>query len=120
MKGPCLVLAGPGSGKTSVIIRRIQNLIKNGADPESILAVTFSRASAEEMRLRFFSDIKASARSPQFGTFHSVFLKILTAGLSPWFKEVLSGHSAGCAYSTLKTADRTCAAVLPSLSGAFL
>jgi len=75
--GPCLVLAGPGSGKTTVIIRRIQNLITQyHIRPENILAVTFSRAAAEEMSQRF-----SGADGVTFGTVHSIFLRILKEDL---------------------------------------
>lgn len=77
--GPCMVLAGPGTGKTTVIISRIINLIKKKVvPPENILVVTFSRAAANEMRERYARLSGAqSAREVNFGTFHSIFYKLL-------------------------------------------
>ena len=52
--GPCLTLAGPGSGKTYVLIRRIQHLITNNHIlPENILVITFTKAAALEMKVPF-------------------------------------------------------------------
>ena len=52
--GPCMVLAGPGSGKTTVITNRIKHLIeKHKVKPEEILVITFSKAASKEMRERF-------------------------------------------------------------------
>ena len=76
--GPMLVLAGPGSGKTTVIIHRIINLITNcHVPPENILAVTFSRAAAAEMSERFNCAFNTGGGAPTFVTFHSIFLSIL-------------------------------------------
>lgn len=78
-KGPCMVLAGPGTGKTTIITSRICNLIKRKiAAPENILVVTFSRAAANEMKERFEKLAEgAKARDVCFGTFHSIFYKLL-------------------------------------------
>lgn len=77
--GPCMVLAGPGTGKTTVITSRIVNLIKKKVvAAENILVVTFSRAAANEMKERYIklSSVQ-SAREVSFGTFHSIFYKLL-------------------------------------------
>lgn len=74
--GPMLVLAGPGSGKTTVLLCRIRRLLERGlACPEEILALTFSRAAANEMKERFRA--AHGADGVQFGTFHSIFFRIL-------------------------------------------
>lgn len=74
--GPMLVLAGPGSGKTTVLLCRISRLLGRGlAKPQEILALTFSKAAAEEMKSRFENLNGASGVS--FGTFHSIFFRIL-------------------------------------------
>ena len=74
--GPMLVLAGPGSGKTTVLLCRIFRLIARGlARPEEILALTYSKAAAEEMKGRFLR--MQGAAQVSFGTFHSVFFRIL-------------------------------------------
>lgn len=74
--GPMLVLAGPGSGKTTVLLCRISRLLERGlAKPQEILALTFSKAAAEEMKSRF--ENLNGASSVSFGTFHSIFFRIL-------------------------------------------
>ena len=75
--GPALILAGPGSGKTSVITMRVKALIDSGVLPENILVITFTRAAADEMKERF-SRLSGKMTLPvTFGTFHSVFFNIL-------------------------------------------
>lgn len=74
--GPAMVLAGPGSGKTLVITQRTKYLIEQyGVNPQEILVITFTKAAAQEMRLRFSTVSRASGVT--FGTFHSVFFGIL-------------------------------------------
>ena len=74
--GPMLVLAGPGSGKTTVLLCRILRLLERGlARPTQILALTFSKTAAEEMRERFRK--ARGAEGVAFGTFHSIFFRIL-------------------------------------------
>lgn len=77
-KGPMLVLAGPGSGKTLVITRRTKKLIEEfGVNPSEILVITFTKAAATEMQQRFFKLMDNHKPSVTFGTFHGVFFKIL-------------------------------------------
>ncbi len=75
--GPMMVLAGPGSGKTTVIIHRIKNLIeKYNVLPKDILVITFTKAAANEMKSRF-EEIDVFHEGVTFGTFHSYFFRIL-------------------------------------------
>lgn len=77
-EGPCLVLAGPGSGKTFTITRRILYLLEQGVGPETILVITFTKEAALSMQERFWRMQGAGpAGSVNFGTFHSVFYHIL-------------------------------------------
>jgi len=77
-RGPLLVLAGPGSGKTLVITERIRYLTETlKVRPSEILVVTFSRAAAQEMKERFLSFRIADSALVTFGTFHSFFFGIL-------------------------------------------
>lgn len=76
--GPMMVLAGPGSGKTTVITHRTKYLIEEqGIDPSGILVITFTRAAAREMQERFTALMGGKASRVSFGTFHSVFFTIL-------------------------------------------
>lgn len=76
--GPMLVLAGPGSGKTSVITRRTQFLIEEcNKNPKKILVITFTKAAAREMKERFDYITKGKRHPVTFGTFHGVFFSIL-------------------------------------------
>jgi len=69
--GPLAVLAGPGTGKTRVIINRVASLIEEGAEPSSILALTFTVRAADELRERLASAVSPSkADAVQAGTFH--------------------------------------------------
>ncbi|MDO5135838.1 MAG: ATP-dependent helicase [Eubacteriales bacterium] len=78
LSGPMMVLAGPGSGKTSVIVERTAYLIRQGkVPPSSILVVTFSRAAARELRERFLQLTGERRSLVTFGTFHGVFYGIL-------------------------------------------
>lgn len=78
LSGPMMVLAGPGSGKTSVIVERTAHMIREGKIPaSSILVVTFSKAAAREMKERFLKFVEQPSSPVTFGTFHGVFYGIL-------------------------------------------
>ncbi len=77
-KGPCLVLAGPGSGKTFTIVERTRQLIeKRHVDPDKILVVTFTKAAANEMKERFMEKTGGTRTKVTFGTFHGIFYGII-------------------------------------------
>lgn len=89
--GPCLVLAGPGSGKTTVITCRTRYLIEQaGIHPEHILVITFTRAAAGEMKERFLNMMQGVTTPCTFGTFHSVFFQILRRAYGYRGEQVLS------------------------------
>ncbi len=76
--GPCMVVAGPGSGKTTVITNRIQYLVESaGINPSDILVISFTRAAAFEMESRFKKLTGGNEYPVRFGTFHSVFYWII-------------------------------------------
>ena len=88
--GPLLIVAGAGSGKTKTLTSRLLNLLKNGAEPQSIIAITFTNKAADEMRDRVYKLIssqvdKVKSENLQtykftnlfIGTFHSLGAKIL-------------------------------------------
>lgn len=102
-EGACMVLAGPGSGKTTVITQRTKTLIQEyQVKPSEILVITFTKAAAEEMKERFFKLMGTERPPVTFGTFHAVYFTILkyAYGLSAaniiteeqkiqWLKEIV-------------------------------
>jgi len=77
IKGPVMIIAGAGSGKTRVITYRVAHLIRNGVDPFNILVLTFTNKAAREMRERINHLVGTEAKNIWMGTFHSVFAKLL-------------------------------------------
>src|SRR6218665_3283227 len=90
LHGPCLVLAGAGSGKTRVITHKIARLIQTGMDAKRIAAITFTNKAAAEMRERAKGLIGRAAKDVLVCTFHALGVKMLrqdgaVLGLKPAF-----------------------------------
>ena len=90
LHGPCLVLAGAGSGKTRVITHKIARLIQTGMPPQRIAAITFTNKAAAEMRERAKSLIGRAAKDVLVCTFHALGVRLLrqdgaVLGLKPNF-----------------------------------
>ena len=87
--GPMLVLAGPGSGKTYTITERIKRLVnEHDVAPSNILVITFTKAAAEQMKTRYAA--LQGKSGVMFGTFHSVFFRILRQACGYSVEQVLS------------------------------
>ena len=90
-EGPMLVLAGPGTGKTRVVTHRITHLMKSrGVAPQRILAVTFTKKAAREMKKRVVKLAGVEAEKIWIDTFHAICLKILRREV-----EVLKNYKKG-------------------------
>ena len=108
LSGPMMVLAGPGSGKTSVIVERTAHMIQEGKIPaSSVLVVTFSRAAAVEMKERFLKFTGVSRTGVTFGTFHGVFYGILKQAYGLNGSNILSEEEK---YAILRELAVNCAA----------
>ncbi len=88
--GPCLVIAGPGSGKTAVLTKRVQTLVDSGVSANEILVITFTKAAAIEMKERF-NRLSEFSHPVTFGTFHSLFWGILQKELGYRPSDIVMG-----------------------------
>jgi ATP-dependent DNA helicase Rep len=112
LDGPCLVIAGAGSGKTRVITAKLAHLIASGFTPKAIAAITFTNKAASEMAERFAGAVRTGASDrPTICTFHSLGMRILRAsgkavGLKPSFSIFDSDDCANLLTQLLATTDR--------------
>ena len=91
--GPALTIAGPGSGKTYTIVKRLENLISScHIEPSSILTITYTNSAAGEMKERAYTLLGARAYAAGFGTFHSVFFGILKHSFGLNGSNILKKH----------------------------
>lgn len=88
--GPLIVVAGPGSGKTTVVVNRTAKLIEKGVSPENILVITFTKMAAKEMETRFETLTNSEYSGVTFGTIHSIALNILVNSFGYSYENVLS------------------------------
>lgn len=86
IQGPLLVVAGPGSGKTTVIVNRVKNMVDKGIKPSSILVITFTKAAADEMAKRYIKI--GGVQGPVFSTIHSICLKILVTSFGYSYDDI--------------------------------
>ena len=108
VEGPVLIVAGAGSGKTRVLTSRIAYMIEKGTDPSRILALTFTKKAATEMKERIAGMVgERKARRIWMGTFHSVFIRFLrefsdTIGFPPTFTIYDTGDSVSAVKACIK------------------
>ncbi|MGI8536631.1 MAG: UvrD-helicase domain-containing protein, partial [Mycobacteriales bacterium] len=107
--GPLLVLAGPGTGKTTTLVEAVVERVRRGLRPEQVLVLTFSRKAADELRERITTRLGRTISSPSAWTFHGWCLALVSAydgrGATPRLlsgperlvriRELLAGHLAG-------------------------
>jgi ATP-dependent DNA helicase Rep len=114
LRGPCLVLAGAGSGKTRVITHKIARLIQSGVEPRRLAAITFTNKAAAEMRARARGLIGARAADVLICTFHALGVRILREdgaelGLKPQFSILDSDDTLGLLKDCGATTDNALA-----------
>src|SRR3954463_9551920 len=107
--GPLLVLAGPGTGKTTTLVEAVVARVERGVDPDQVLVLTFSRKAADERRERIAARVGRTVREPAAYTFHSWCFALLRAHAEPGrlprllsqperdvrIRELLQGHAEG-------------------------
>ena len=112
LDGPCLVIAGAGSGKTRVITHKIAHLVASGMKPSAIAAITFTNKAAREMQERVAALVKLPERErPVVSTFHALGVQIVRAearalGLKPAFSILNADDALGIIQQALATTDR--------------
>ncbi len=117
LDGPCLVIAGAGSGKTRVITQKIQHLMNSGVKPSSIAAITFTNKAAQEMQERLANVLKADRQQlaaddkPLVSTFHSLGVQMLRQegsliGLKKNYSIMDSDDTLGILAQLLATTDK--------------
>ena len=112
LDGPCLVIAGAGSGKTRVITRKIEHLIAGGVSPRAIAAITFTNKAAQEMAERLKHQVRLpEGQRPLVCTFHSLGVQMLredgsALGLKKSFSILDSDDAAGIIAQLAATTDR--------------
>ncbi len=89
--GAFLCIAGPGSGKTTVIINRAKSLVESGVNPYSILTVTFTKAAAEEMKSRY-ENLDRAIKGPMFLTIHSICFKIISQAYGYSARNIINSY----------------------------
>ena len=77
-----LVLAGPGTGKTTTLVERVRHLLSNNVEPQNILCMTFNKKAAEEIKSRVKKSVKISTSEMQIGTFHAFAYRLITKDLA--------------------------------------
>ncbi|OIO38817.1 MAG: hypothetical protein AUJ72_01870 [Candidatus Omnitrophica bacterium CG1_02_46_14] len=113
-EGPCLVLAGAGSGKTRTLIYRVAYLLEKGVSPEEILFVTFTNKAADEMKNRVETLLKSKAHGLWCGTFHHIGNRVLRMyarhiGLNQNFGILDDEDSRNLVKACIKSIDKTIA-----------
>ena len=103
--GPVLIVAGAGSGKTRVLTSRIAYILEGGCDPSRILALTFTKKAASEMKERIALMVgEKKARRLYMGTFHSVFIRFLREfAESLGYPQTFTIYDTGDSVSAIKT-----------------
>jgi ATP-dependent DNA helicase Rep len=115
LDGPCLVIAGAGSGKTRVITQKILHLIEGGATPRAIAAITFTNKAAQEMAERLHATVRLPERDrPLVSTFHSLGVSMLrqdgaAIGLKKAFSILDADDAASIVVQLMGTTDRKAA-----------